>query len=155
MFGLRQVAGNGALTIIAPRHPLRCLMLCILALGMTRSTSRAGEAFLGPHVTQFTPQGTVKHVRQVSVRFSEPMVSLGAPHSFVDPFEINCGIDGAGQWIDSRTWVYDFARDLPGGLGCRFKLRPGISPPGKQAAKRSDNLQLYDRWSTHPDFSSQ
>ena len=31
----------------------------------------------GPHVEFFSPQGTVKTVRQVSVRFSEAMVPLG------------------------------------------------------------------------------
>ena len=32
-----------------------------------------------PHVLQFTPQGTVKKVRQVTARFSEPMVPLVTP----------------------------------------------------------------------------
>ena len=127
MFSLRQVAGNRALTTVSSHHPFRCLMLCLLALGMTSATSMTGEPSLGPHVTQFTPQGTVKHVRQVSVRFSEPMVPLGDPRSFVDPFEIDCRMEGAGRWIDSRTWVYDFVRDLPGGLRCRFQLRPGLA----------------------------
>jgi alpha-2-macroglobulin len=127
MFSLRQVAGNGALTIVPSHHPFRCLMLCFLALGMTSSSSMTGELTLDPHVAQFTPRGTVKHVPQVSARFSEPMVPLGDPRSFVDPFEIDCRMEGAGRWIDSRTWVYEFARDLPGGLCCRFQLRAGLA----------------------------
>jgi hypothetical protein len=86
----------------------------------------AGESQPGPQVKQFTPQGTIKRVRQASARFAEPMVTLGDPRSPVDPFEIDCSADGVGRWVDSHTWVYDFARDLPGGIRCRFQLRPGL-----------------------------
>jgi uncharacterized protein YfaS (alpha-2-macroglobulin family) len=55
------------------------------------------------------------------------MVPFGDPRSRVDPFEIDCPEDGVGRWIDSRTWVYDFVRDLPGGIRCRFQLRPGLA----------------------------
>ena len=34
-----------------------------------------------PHVAQFTPQGTVKRVRQVNARFSEPMMPPGRSRS--------------------------------------------------------------------------
>ena len=44
----------------------------------------------------------------------------------IDPFIIDCPEDGVGRWIDSRTWVYDFAHDLPGGVRCGFKLRLGL-----------------------------
>jgi len=127
MFRLRQVAGNGAPVLVASRHLFRCLMVCFLMLSLASSASKAGERPLSPQVNQFTPQGTVKGVRQVSARFSEPMVPLGDPHSFVDPFEIDCLVDGVSRWIDSRTWVYDFVRDLPGGLRCGFQLRPGLA----------------------------
>jgi alpha-2-macroglobulin len=94
---------------------------------MTSSSSMTGNLTLDPHVAQFTPLGTVKHVRQVSAKFSEPMVPLGDPRSLVDPFEIDCYMEGSGRCIDSRTWVYDFARDIPGGLRCRFQLRTGLA----------------------------
>jgi alpha-2-macroglobulin len=54
------------------------------------------------------------------------MVPFGDPCSPIAPFIIDCPADGTGRWIDSRTWVYDFARDLPGGMRCRFDLRPGL-----------------------------
>src|SRR5262249_38973197 len=80
-----------------------------------------------PHVIRFSPQGTVKGVRQVSARFSEPMVPLGDPRSTIDPFEITCSESGTARWVDSRTWVYDFTHDLPGGMRCTFRLRPNLT----------------------------
>jgi hypothetical protein len=45
----------------------------------------------------------------------------------IDPFIIDCPEDGVGRWVDSRTWMYNFAHDLPGGVRCGFKLRPGLA----------------------------
>ncbi|HSB80069.1 MAG TPA: MG2 domain-containing protein, partial [Candidatus Methylomirabilis sp.] len=81
-----------------------------------------------PRVIQFTPQGTVKQVRQVSARFSEPMVPLGDPRGGASsPFEIACPEPGTGRWVDSRTWAYDFARDLPAGVRCTFRVAAGLA----------------------------
>jgi uncharacterized protein YfaS (alpha-2-macroglobulin family) len=77
------------------------------------------------HVLQFTPQGTVKKVRQVTSRFSEPMVPLGDPR-LADPFDITCPEPGTARWVDSSTWAYDFARDLPAGVQCTFRLVHGL-----------------------------
>jgi uncharacterized protein YfaS (alpha-2-macroglobulin family) len=76
-------------------------------------------------VEQFTPLGTVKHVRQVTARFSEPMVPLGDPR-VRDPFDVDCAEKGVGRWIDSTNWSFDFGRDLPAGVRCRFELREGL-----------------------------
>ena len=43
----------------------------------------------------FSPQGTVKEIRQATVRFSEPMVSFGDPQ-LADPFDIRCPEKGRG-----------------------------------------------------------
>ena len=43
-----------------------------------------------PRVEIFSPQGAVKGVRQVSVRFSEQMVPFGDPRGLIEPFDINC-----------------------------------------------------------------
>ena len=97
-----------------------------LLFSLLAATSLAAEPS-APHVALFSPQGTAKRVRQVSARFSEPMVPLGDPRSTTDPFDITCPEAGIGHWVDSRTWVYDFARDLPGGVLCMFRLRPGLT----------------------------
>lgn len=76
-------------------------------------------------VEQFSPQGEVKGVRQVSVRFAADMVPLGDPR-LSDPFIAACPSKGAGRWVDSRNWVYDFAADLSAGLNCEFSTRPGL-----------------------------
>lgn len=76
-------------------------------------------------VDVFSPQGEVKGVRQVAVRFSEAMVAFGDPR-LPEPFEIDCPAPGAARWADQKNWVYDFARDLPAGLRCTFTLKPEL-----------------------------
>jgi len=73
-------------------------------------------------VESFSPQGTVKQVRQVTARFAAPMVALGDPQ-LPDPFAIDCAAPGKGRWADTRNWVYDFDADLRAGLRCRFTLK--------------------------------
>jgi len=80
----------------------------------------------GARIEMFSPQGTVKEIRQVTARFSEPMVSFGDPQ-LADPFDIRCAAKGQGRWVDARTWSYDFDRDLPGGTSCRFTLKAGAT----------------------------
>lgn len=77
------------------------------------------------YIDSFSPQWTVKSVRQVSVRFSEQMVPLGDPR-LVEPFEINCQEKGRGRWADGRNWIYDFHRDIPAGIICEFKVKEGL-----------------------------
>jgi len=90
------------------------------------------SAFLNPihaeekaYIEMFSPQGEVKSVRQISVRFSEQMVPFGDPR-LVEPFDISCIEKGQTRWADSRNWIYDFDRDLPAGVICEFTLKSGI-----------------------------
>jgi uncharacterized protein YfaS (alpha-2-macroglobulin family) len=82
------------------------------------SEPTSGEA----KVELFSPQGVVKNVRQVSVRFSESMVAFGDPRP-PSPFQIDCQPNGEGRWVDSQNWVYDFDTDLESGIRCLFKLQ--------------------------------
>jgi uncharacterized protein YfaS (alpha-2-macroglobulin family) len=77
-------------------------------------------------ITQFSPEGTTKNVRQVTAKFSRPMVPLGSPRPPLSPFAIDCPEDGTARWLDSFTWAYDFTRDLPAGERCEFTLRAGV-----------------------------
>jgi hypothetical protein len=88
--------------------------------------SRAAESPKA-QVIGFSPQGSVKQVRQVYARFSEPMVPLGDPRGAVAPFDIECSEPGTARWVASGEWVYDFARDLPAGLRCTFRLHAGLT----------------------------
>ncbi|MDB5971046.1 MAG: hypothetical protein JWQ90_3496 [Hydrocarboniphaga sp.] len=93
--------------------PLLLLALCWPAL--------AGAA----QVQSFSPQGTVRDVRQVTARFSEPMVHFGDPQ-LADPFTVDCAATGHGRWADERNWVYDFEADMAAGQSCHFSLKPDI-----------------------------
>ena len=82
-----------------------------------------GAAGSSPRIESFSPEGLAKDVRQVAVRFSQPMVTFGDPRPPLDLFAIDCAVPGVARWVDERSWVYDFAPDLPGGVACRFTLR--------------------------------
>jgi alpha-2-macroglobulin len=82
------------------------------------------SALAAPAVEAFSPQGEVKQVRQVTARFASQMVAFGDLRA-ADPFDVECPEKGRGRWIDSNTWSYDFERDLPGAVACRFLLRAG------------------------------
>jgi hypothetical protein len=94
----------------------------VLLLGM--------HAPLGPQesarVELFSPHGTVKQVRQVRARFSEPMVPFADPRAAAQPFVMDCPEKGTGRWADARNWVYDFDRDLPAGIRCEFRIQDGL-----------------------------
>ncbi len=80
----------------------------------------------GARIETFSPQGTVKGVRQVSVRFSEQMVPFGDPRGLIEPFEITCSEKGTSRWADGKNWVFDFEKDLPAGIRCEFRLKPEL-----------------------------
>jgi hypothetical protein len=94
-------------------------------------TALTGES---AQVEQFSPQGLVKEVRQVSARFSKPMVPFGDPR-LEDPFIIQCAVKGKGRWVDDKTWSFDFEKDLPAGLVCRFHLKPEVKTLTGEAIK--------------------
>ena len=79
-----------------------------------------------PKVESFSPQGTVKNIRQVKVRFTQPMVAFGDPRSVITPFEVECAAKGEGRWADTRNWVYDFEKNLLAGVRCEFRLKPDL-----------------------------
>jgi uncharacterized protein YfaS (alpha-2-macroglobulin family) len=100
---------------------IQLLLVFLLSYAMASASESTA-----PSLSHFTPQGTVKKVRQVTTRFSQPMVPFGDPRSVSSPFEINCSEKGTQRWIDSRNWVYDFNRDLPAGIQCTFRLRADL-----------------------------
>jgi len=86
----------------------------------------AGYAQAPPATVTFSPHGTVKNVRQVVARFSQPVVPLGDPRVKISPFQVDCPEHGQARWIDDRQWAFDFDRDLPAGVRCTFTLGPGL-----------------------------
>jgi uncharacterized protein YfaS (alpha-2-macroglobulin family) len=76
-----------------------------------------------------SPMGEVALVRQVRATFSESMVKFGDPR-LPAPLDVACKPDaaqaGIGRWVDDKTWVFDFARDVPPGTTCSVAPHPGI-----------------------------
>lgn len=99
----------------APSNILSLLPLACVAFAAQAQTT----------VEAFTPNGTVKAVRQVAARFSAPMVAFGDAR-LAEPFSIDCAEAGSGRWTDARIWTYDFARDVPPGVRCSFTLKPEL-----------------------------
>src|SRR6266581_1452230 len=93
---------------VARLHGRGGLLAAVVAAFVT------GAVWAGPKVEVFTPQGQAKGVRQVAVRFTEPMVAFGDPR-LAEPFTVRC--EG----------------DLPAGQRCRFTVRPDFKSVGGQA----------------------
>ena len=68
-------------------------------LAIAAGVFAAGCAWAAPQIDVFTPQGQAKGVRQVAVRFSEPMVAFGDPR-LPDPFSVRC--DGDPERLKGR-----------------------------------------------------
>ena len=96
------------------------ISLVLSALAFAQPAAQSGAA-----VEAFSPKGEAKGARQVTARFSEPMVAFGDPR-LESPFDIRCDAKGHGHWADGRNWVYDFDADLPAGLKCDFSTRAGL-----------------------------
>jgi uncharacterized protein YfaS (alpha-2-macroglobulin family) len=91
-------------------------VMCLLALPLAAGAQS---------ITSFSPEGTVKGVRQVKVRFATQMVAFGDLR-LGDPMDADCPQPGKGRWVDGSNWVFDFERDLPAGVKCSFTQKPGL-----------------------------
>lgn len=112
------------------RHKVFFLLFIAFVLSPCFHTSLFAEK--AAQIDMFSPQGRVKDVRQVSVRFSEQMVPFGDLR-LAEPFDIKCPAKGKGRWVDGKNWVYDFEKDLPAGISCEFILKPDLRTlSGKQ-----------------------
>jgi len=117
----RSAERRAALTPFDPfsrGFPMRALLICFFAGIAATAPAHASR------VDSFSPQGEVKQVRQAAAVFAAPMVAFGDPR-LADPFEVDCPVPGTGRWVDGRRWVWDFERDLPAGVRCRFSLHEG------------------------------
>ncbi|MET0293325.1 MAG: MG2 domain-containing protein [Steroidobacteraceae bacterium] len=114
-------------------------MLLLAGLPVSLTRSAAPEA---PFVERFTPVGVAKNVRQVTARFSTPMVALGDPR-LAEPFDIQCSAPGAGRWADPRNWVYDFDADLGAGERCTFTLKADLKTLAGVAPTARERAQTY------------
>ncbi|TGM62791.1 peptidase [Leptospira meyeri] len=100
----------------------RYTVLFLLFLGLVQSDFSQSQP---ASIEFFTPSGFVKQPKQVTVRFTKPMVALGDIRPKVDIFQINCPLPGTSRFLDSNTWVYEYEKELPGGVECSFQLKDG------------------------------
>ncbi len=92
-----------------------------------------GGAVASVPIQSYGPQGLAKRVRQVRVQFAKPKVTFGDLRAKADLFRVECKLGeksapetkGSAKWIDERLWVYDFERELPGGLRCTVASTEG------------------------------
>ncbi len=105
----------------ARRGACRAVMAVAFAL--------AGTSLSAATVQTFSPQGEVAKIRQVRATFSEAMVRFGGPR-LPAPFDVACvnraPVTGSGRWVDDKTWVYDFTQDVPAGVRCEVRAKPGL-----------------------------
>ena len=96
---------------------LAALLLPALATGDSR-----------PGVTIAVPGNSASNkgaINRFTLRFSHQMVPLGDPRA-TPPATMKCAIASTGRWADQKTFIFDFAKDLPGGMTCTVKLRDDL-----------------------------
>ncbi len=95
-------------------------------LGVFTTIFLSAEAVADFRVEAFSPQGNVRDVRQVHVRFSEEAVAFGDPRDRDAPFTTDCPQTAQSRWVDGRNWVHEYKEQLPGGVRCVFNARPSL-----------------------------
>ena len=81
-----------------------------------------------PTVTLATPGNSAAGsgtVNRFTLRFSEAMVPLGDARADA-PADLSCSVAATGRWADQQTYVFDFEKDLPGGLTCAVALKSAL-----------------------------
>ena len=78
-----------------------------------------------PQITGATPGVGARAIQRFTVGFSQPMVALGDLRA-ASPFDVTCPVAGQGRWADQQTFVYEFAKGLPGGTECEFVVKEGV-----------------------------
>ncbi|HEY0595931.1 MAG TPA: alpha-2-macroglobulin, partial [Sphingopyxis sp.] len=115
--GWRQLAiwltGKAKLALIVP---------LTLAMAATATADTVPQVTLATPGSSGTGDGTIT---RFTLRFSEDMVPLGDPRAAA-PATNDCKLPSTGRWVDTRTWVLEFDKPLPGGLACHVELRDGL-----------------------------
>ena len=107
------LAGKAKLALIVPLS---------LAMAATATADTVPQVTLATPGSSGTGDGTIT---RFTLRFSEDMVPLGDPRAAA-PATNDCKLASSGRWVDTRTWVLEFDKPLPGGLTCHVELRNGL-----------------------------
>lgn len=105
-------------------------MFSSIRLAMWLCVMSFAQIGFGFSVTNVSPKGDVKKVRQVRLQFDQPMVSFGDPNT-PDPAKMTCeglrkDITGSSRWLAEKEWVYEFSEELHAGVRCVVQLRADL-----------------------------
>jgi uncharacterized protein YfaS (alpha-2-macroglobulin family) len=81
------------------------------------------SADTSPSVLTATAGTDGSAITRFTLRFSEPMAPLGRGAA---PIGMACDVKGEGRWVDPETFVWEFAKPLPGGITCTAELKEGL-----------------------------
>jgi len=116
------------------------ISLALLLSGFQTFPAWATERFIAAGVS---PQGLARHVRQIRIRFSVPVIDFGDPRNRVVPVADPCGRPGTARWVDPKNWTFEFEKPLPAGIRCRFRIRDKLY---------SKSGELYDGYKGEFEF---
>jgi len=100
------------------------LRLFVLAAVVLPVAAAIGDT--APQLVLATPGTGGGAIERFTLRFSEAMVPLGDPRA-APPGTMTCPVASTGRWIDQQTFVFEFARALPGGLTCKIAIKKGLA----------------------------
>ncbi|HKX87591.1 MAG TPA: alpha-2-macroglobulin, partial [Sphingopyxis sp.] len=109
-------------TALASKAKLALILPLTLAMAATATADTVPQVTLATPGSSGTGDGTIT---RFTLRFSEDMVPLGDPRAPA-PATNDCKLPSSGRWVDTRTWVLEFDKPLPGGLACHVELRDGL-----------------------------
>ncbi|WP_240500150.1 alpha-2-macroglobulin family protein [Sphingomonas montana] len=117
---------------------MRRLVAFVVAAVLATAVA-AGFGDTQPAVTLAVPGTAGGSIDRFTMRFSTAMVPLsGGPA----PFAVACPVPGDGRWVDPATFVWAFARPLPGGTLCRATLREGLKDAAGRTVDRAREFPI-------------
>ena len=110
-------------TGLAGKAKLALILPLTLAMAATATADTVPQVTLATPGSSGTGDGTIT---RFTLRFSEDMAPLGDPRAPA-PATNDCKLPSTGRWVDTRTWVLEFDKPLPGGLACHVELLDGLT----------------------------
>lgn len=135
--GWRALA-KGLTNRLAGKAKLALILPLTLAMAATAAADTVPQVTLATPGSSGTGDGTIT---RFTLRFSEDMVPLGDPRAAA-PATHDCKLPSTGRWVDTRTWVLEFDKPLPGGLSCHVQLRSDLATARGVSVGGNDRFAL-------------
>jgi uncharacterized protein YfaS (alpha-2-macroglobulin family) len=95
-----------------------------VAIALLLLSPLTASAVAPPRVVDAVNGTEGRSITRFTLRFSDPMVSLGGQDQ--PPLEMDCPIPGKGRWLDPAAFVWEYDKPLPGSTTCRAVLKRGL-----------------------------